>query len=164
MKTVLPLFILIVAICSCDKETDSIKPEDKERAAALQTYLNSNDFKLSKYYSETPIDYIDTDQVVKSETDLWQYVSVWLKDDRYAFVSNNEARITQNASKIGTDTSAILIRPYSVKADEQGVAFDFVGHEYQFLKYRLITFSDTLLKVSATWNGKTVISEYTTAP
>jgi hypothetical protein len=159
------VIMLVVVVFSCKKnESDGIKPEDKEKAAALTTFLQSDQFRLKKYYSETPIDYIDTDQVVKAETDLWPYVSSWLHDDNYVFGSNGNVTIEQNAMKISTDASATLTRPYQVKADQTGVSFDFVGHEYQPLQYRLITFNDTMLKVSASWNGKTVISEYNTLP
>lgn len=163
-----PLIVIVLAavVFSCNKsETDDgIKPEDKEKAAALQTFLQSDKFRLKKYYSETPIDYIDTDQVVKSETDLWQYVSAWLHDDSYVFGTGGSVVVEQNTVKIPSDPSPTLNRSYAVRADKDGVAFDFVGHEYQELKYRLITFNDSVLKVSATWNGKTVISEYNTLP
>lgn len=159
------VIILIVVAFSCKKnESDGIKPEDKEKAAQLQTLLQSEKFQLKKYYSETPIDYIDTDDVVDADTDLWKFVSAWLHDDAYVFGSNGSVVIEQNAIKIPTNSAATITKSYSVNADKNGVGFDFVGHEYQDLKYRLITFNDTLLKVSASWNGKTVISEYHALP
>lgn len=159
---IIALFLFTVYACSKSETSDGIKPEDKTKAAAMITFLEKNPFQLKKYYSETPIDYIDTDQVVKAETDLWQYVSRWLPDDQYVFNTNGTVAIMQNAILFPTDSSPTLSRQYSVKADKKGVAFDFVGHEYQDLKYRLIMFNDTLLKVSASWNGKTVISEFNT--
>lgn len=141
-------------------DVDPIPQENKDQAAALSTFLEANDFRLTRYYSDNPIDYIDTDQVVKEETDLWDYVSVWLKDDRYKFQSDNQVSIQQNENKIPSDNSLILMRPYEVKPDENGVSFKFMGHEYQPLDYRLITFSDSLVVVSALWNGKEVKSEY----
>jgi hypothetical protein len=165
MKALFRLSVIMLFIYSCNKddnkqEPDPINPQDKERAQQLTTFLKQNEFQLSAYYSETPIDYIDTDQVVKAETDLWQYVSLWVKDDRFIFQDNGEVLIEQNEDRIQTDTSATLTRQYGVEADKDGVGFKFVGHEYQPLNYRLITFSDTLLKVKATWNNKEVISEY----
>jgi hypothetical protein len=165
MKRALGIILLVAVFISCSKddgnESDGIKPEDKERAASLTTNLQAGKFRLSDYYSESPIDYIDTDQVVKAETDLWQYVSSWLHDDAYVFGSDGTLTIEQNAVKKPGDPSATITKQYSVEADREGVGFNFVGHEYQDLKYRLISFDDSLLKVSATWNGKTVISEYT---
>ena len=166
MKRALGIILLITVVISCKKndgeESDGINPADKERAAALTTELQANKYRLTAYYSETDIDYIDTDQVVKAEKDLWQYVSTWLHDDAYAFGADGTLTIEQNAVKIPTDASPTITKSYGVVADNSGVNFDFVGHEYQALKYKLISFNDTIVKVSATWNGKTVISEYKT--
>lgn len=162
-----PLIVIcfVVFVISCKKsDSDGIKPEDKEKAAKLETLLQSGKFRLTAYYSDNFIDYIDTDQVVKQEKDLWQYVSAWLHDDRYVFDGKGNVTVEQNTIKIPTDNSATLNRQYAVRADKDGVAFDFIGHEYQVLKYRMVTFNDTLLTVSATWNGKTVKSEYKKGP
>lgn len=161
MKRALGIMLLVVVVISCNKnESDGIKPEDKEKAAALSAQLQSSKFRLTRYYSETPIDYIDTDQVVKSESDLWQYVSTWLHDDAYIFGADGSLTIEQGAMKIPGDASVSIMKDYAVAADKTGVGFDFIGHQYQDLKYRLISFDDTTVKVSASWNGKTVISEY----
>ena len=164
-----PLMIIVaMLIFACNKDdepvNDPVSPEDKAKAAELATFLKSDKFRLTKYYSDSPIDYIDTDQVVMEETDLWKYVSNWLKDDSYTFDASGNITIEQNANRIESDTSAILMRQYAVEADADGVAFDFIGHEYQDLAYRLISFTDTNLIVSASWNGKKVISEYKTVP
>ena len=64
-----PLLVILIVFtvfsCKKDEAGDGIKPEDKQKAAALTAFLQSDQFRLKKYYSETPIDYIDTDQVVK---------------------------------------------------------------------------------------------------
>ena len=163
-----PLMIAIaVLIFACNKKSetpDPVSSEDKAKAAALAEFLKSDEFRLTKYYSDTPIDYIDTDQVVMAETDLWKYVSIWLKDDTYSFDGSGNVTVNQNVNRIDTDTAAVLTRSYSVQADAEGVGFKFIGHEYQALNYRLISFTDTNLVVSATWNGKKVISEYKTVP
>ncbi len=164
MKRALGIIVLLVAVFSCNKDddnnSDGVRPEDKERAASFTNALQTGDFRLSDYYSESPIDYIDTDQVVKAETDLWKYVSSWLHDDSYTFGSDGTLTIKQNAVKIPSNSAETITKTYAVKADKDGVGFDFVGHEYQDLKYRLLSFTDSVVKVSATWNGKTVISEY----
>jgi hypothetical protein len=171
MKAVFSFALIVTMLASCSKDDssnnnnipggdDSISQENKDKAVALQSYLEGNKFQLSKYYSDTPIDYIDTDNVVKAEQDLWPYVSEWLKDDHYQFGNDGQVTIEQNANKVPGDDTDVLHRPYSVVADQEGVAFKFMGHEYQPLDYRLIEFSDTLLRVSATWNGKTVKSDY----
>lgn len=164
-----PLIIAVaISIFACKKKsetvTDPIRQEDKVKAAALAEFLKNDKLRLTKYYSNEYIDYIDTDQVVKQEKDLWGYVSNWLKDDTYSFDGSGNVTIEQNTDRMETDTSAIIMRQYSVAADAEGVGFKFIGHEYQALNYRLISFSDTNLVVSASWNGKKVISEYNTVP
>lgn len=172
MKMLFGTLVMIAVLCGCKKDSgssnsnvdtpqdDGISQENKDKAAALQVWLEANKFQLSKYYSDEAIDYIDTDDVVKAETNLWPYVSGWLKDDVYSFSSDDQVTIEQNSSKIPSDSNAIITKPYSVKADTAGVAFDFMGNEYQPLDYRVVEFSDSILKVSAIWNGKPVNSEY----
>jgi len=163
------LIALAFIVIACNKENnpalvDPIDPADKAKAAALSDFLENDKLRLTKYYSETPIDYIDTDQVETLETELWQYVSFWLKDDAYTFDISGNVTVEQNANRISADTTPVLARHYEVFADAEGVGFDFIGHEYQDLPYRLISFSDTNLVVSAQWNGKKVISEYHIVP
>lgn len=138
--------------------------ENEIKAQALDSFLEANSFRLTRYFSDTPIDYIDTDQVVNADEDLWQYVSFWLKDDRYKFQSDNQVLIEQNADKFVADSSATFLRPYKVEADDNGVIFHFIGHEYQPLDYHLISFTDSVLLVSAMWNGNEVKSEYKVVP
>jgi hypothetical protein len=164
-----PVIIAVAMfICACNKKddpvTDPVSPENKAKAAALSDFLKNDKLRLTKYYSDEFIDYIDTDQVVMQEKDLWGYVSNWLKDDTYSFDASGNVTIEQNANRTETDTTAILMRNYSVAPDVEGVKFKFIGHEYQPLDYRLIAFTDTNLIVSASWNGKKVISEYKTVP
>lgn len=161
MSRTLFAIALLFFVFSCKKSNgDEIDPKDKERAAEMQAFLKDNSFRLTKYYSLSPIDYIDTDQVVKSETELWSYVSAWLHDDEYIFNTDGTVTVQQNAEKIEWSDSETITKDYKVEADKDGVAFKFIGHEYQALDYRLISFNDTMVKVSAKWNGKDVISEY----
>lgn len=139
--------------------TDSTDP-NALKAASLDSFLQSNSFQLARYYSDTAIDYDQTDSVVKSETDLWPYVSTWLKDDVYTFGTNGNVTINQNDAKIPSDSSATLTRPYSVTTDNDGVKITFLTNDYMSLDYHLIEFSDTLLTVSAFWSGHTVKSDY----
>jgi len=129
-------------------------------AASLDSFLQSNSLQLVRYYSDSAIDYDETDTIVKSETDLWAYVSPWLKDDTYLFGTDGNVTINQNDVKIPSDSSATLSRPYTVVSDDDGVKFTFLTNEYEPLDYRLIQFSDTALTVEAVWNGKTVKSDY----
>jgi len=139
--------------------TDNTDPNELQ-AASLDSFLQVNALQLVRYYSDSAIDYDETDTIVKSETDLWAYVSPWLKDDTYVFGSDGNVTINQNGDKIPSDSSATLTRPYTVVADDDGVKFTFLTNEYESLDYRLIEFSDTALTVEALWNGKLVKSDY----
>jgi hypothetical protein len=139
--------------------TDTTDPNEL-KAASLDSFLQSNSFQLTRYYSDTAIDYDETDTIVKSETDLWAYVSPWLKDDVYTFGTDGNVTINQNDNKIPSDSTPTLTRPYAVVAEDDGVKFTFLTNEYETLDYHLVEFSDTLLKVTAVWNGKTVKSDY----
>ena len=166
MKYPLILAVAII-VFACNKKSEPIDPissQDRAKAAALTEFLQQDKFRLAAYYSETPIDYIDTDQVVTLETQLWKYVSFWLKDDEYTFDASGEVFVDQKDNRIENDSTPVLTRDYSVQADVEGVRFKFLGNEYQDLNYRLVSFSDTHIVVSANWNGNKVISEYRTVP
>lgn len=172
MRGILMAWVICILIMACKKDSEPApnnpggndttqNPSPNElQAAALDSFLKSNNFQLAAYYSDSAIDYDETDTVVKSETDLWSYVSPWVKDDVYTFGTDGQVTITQNDKKIASDSSATLTRPYTIIADDNGVKFTFLTNEYESLDYRLVEFSDTLLKVSAIWNGKAVKSDY----
>lgn len=158
--------ILTVAVCislsfACKKEKDDgIKEEDKQKAIAVSALVQKHEYRLTAYYSKTPIDYDITDDVVKAETDLWKYVSPWLLDDAYVFKADNNVDIKQNAVKIDTDNSDVIHVRWSVAADKKGVRFNFVGHQYQYLVYYLVSFDDSKVVMWADWNGNQVYSEF----
>ena len=165
MKTYTYSIAFISAILftsSCQKTVnDKASPEDIARANEFKTAVSEKKFQLKEYYSDVPIDYIDSDNVVKAETQLWQYVSGWLKDDKNLFVNNSEVRVEQNAVKMpGLDT-AVLIRRFFIGADQHGPYMDFLNHEYHPLKYRLKDFTDSSFIIYALWNNKsTVFSKF----
>ena len=174
MRVFLMLCVIGFLFMACSKDSDPAPNDPNDggndttqntdpnelQAAALDSFLQSNSFQLTRYYSDSAIDYNENDSTVKAETDLWTYVSPWLKDDTYVFGTDGNVTINQNENKIASDTSATLTRPYTVVADDDGVKFTFLTNEYEALDYRLITLSDTLITVSAIWNGKTVKSDY----
>ena len=130
------------------------------QADKLDSLLQSNSIQLVRYYSDSAIDYDETDTVVKAETDLWAYVSPWLKDDTYSFGTDGNVTINQGDVKIPSDSSATISRPYVVTADDDGVKFSFLTNDYMALDYRLVSMTDDMITVSAIWNGHTVKSDY----
>jgi hypothetical protein len=139
--------MLIVSLFSCKKETitpsdpNAATHEDSVRADKFSERIQMDAWKLVDYYSLSPIDYIDTNDVVEQETQLWKYTSGWLKDDRYQFL-NDVVYITQNDIKIETTDSATLERKYKIGADKNGVYFEYLTFQYEPLKYKLLELTD----------------------
>src|SRR5689334_22968666 len=97
------------ALISCKKE-DGASAEDKAKADQFKSFVESKRFQIKEYYSDQPIDYVEDDDTVKSETDLWPYVSNWIKDDYNVIdIDAGTVTITQNAHKIaGNDAETIV--------------------------------------------------------
>lgn len=90
MKQWLPLLLVFVIFIACKKEkaalveeVDPISEGIRAQAAEFTALIQKHEYHLTKYYSLEGIDYDTTDTEVKSETELWPYVSEWLPDDAY---------------------------------------------------------------------------------
>lgn len=158
MKIATHLVIALVAISSfssCKKEKgDEINPEYLQKAEEFKTFVQAKQFQIADYYSDKPIDYVEDDTETRSETDLWRYVSPWLKDDYNVFDnSSNKVSITQNAVKMPGETSEVLVKDFNIGADKDGPYFNFLSHEYQPLKYRLVEFSGDQFIVYVNWHS-----------
>ena len=164
MKKILLIIAISAILSDCKKEKGKpvASPEDIARAKSFDSTIQGKNYQIAKYYSNTPIDYIDTDAAIKSETDLFQYVSLWIKDDLNSFNSSTgKVTIQQGADKFPGDNSATIIADYKIGADANGVYFDFLNYQYQPLPYRLITLTDSSFIVSAELRkGINVITEF----
>ena len=165
MKMVSYLSICLVALglfSSCKKENGA-SAEDVAKANAFKEFILAKKFRVTDYYSDKPIDYVETDTAVKSETELFQYVSSWIKDDENVFnVSSGKVAITQGAIKIDGNTEAVFTKDFSIGADKDGVYFNFLNYQYNPLKYRLVEFSGDHFLVYVNWHsGGKVFSKFT---
>ena len=152
-KLSLIVFILIALLTACKKE-DEASPEDKQKAEDFKSYVVGKQFQLESYTSDKPIDYVEDDTEVKSETDLWPYVSLWIKDDFNVFdPASGKVTITQNAHEIETISDDVFTRDISIGADKNGVHFDFLNYQYNPLKYRLVEFTADHFTVYVDWTG-----------
>lgn len=148
------VLLSVATMSSCKDKDDEINPEYVKRAEEFKAFIQAKPFQIAEYYSDKPIDYIEDDDQVREETDLWQYVSPWLKDDFNVFDnSTNKVTIAQNAVKIGTDNSEVLVRDFAIAADKDGPYFDFLTHEYNPLRYRLVEFTGNHFIVYADWHS-----------
>ena len=145
--------LFITLFGSCKKEAGA-SPEDIAKAAAFKAYIGGKEFQISSYYSDKPIDYVTTDAEVKAETNLWPYVSLWIKDDLNLFdVNSGKVTIQQGSDKISGNDAATLTLDFSIGADKSGPYFNFLNYQYKPLKYRLVEFTDTYFLVYVDWTG-----------
>lgn len=117
-------------------------------------------YQLTAFYSDIPIDLIENDEEVRSETDLWAYVNPYLKDDLNEFTNNgNELLIHQGEIKIPGNDSAVLHKTYFIGTDEDGAYMRFLGPEYEVLRYRLLEMTDEHIIIYLKWkHGSTIYS------
>ncbi|MEP7257084.1 MAG: hypothetical protein ABI687_01825 [Flavitalea sp.] len=157
LSTWLVAALFILSISACSKKDEGASPEDIAKANEFKAFIETKSFQISAndgYYSDKPIDYITDDAEVQSETDLWKYVSLWIKDDVNVFnFTTGQVSITQNAHQIEGNTNATIVKPFSVVADKTGVVFNFMNYQYNPLKYHLVEFTNSYFLVYADWTG-----------
>ena len=161
--TYLAVALLAIGVFSSCKKGDDVSAEDKQQAEAFKAYVSAKQFRLTNYWSDKAIDYVEDDTEVKSETDLWPYVSLWIKDDLNVFdINTNKVTITQNANKIEGIADESFTRDFSIGADKDGPYFNFVNYQYNPLKYRLVEFGGDSFTVYVDWHsGAKVFSKFT---
>lgn len=164
--TYLTVALLATGILSSCKKGDDASPEDKQKAEEFKSFVAAKQFTLVDYYADKAIDYVEDDAEVKQETDLWPYVSNWIKDDHNVFdVSSGKVTITQNANKFSTISEDVFTRDFSIGADKSGPYLDFVNYQYNPLKYRLVNFTAEGFTVYVDWHsGAKVFSEFKVIP
>ncbi|MEO8583903.1 MAG: hypothetical protein ABI415_08915 [Flavitalea sp.] len=169
------LAILLLASCSKELSLEQQQPPEIKPVDTLQipvdtipagpdttTYFITGKYQLKNFYSDIPIDYIDNDSVVKHETELWGYVSEYLKDDVNDFIENTTSvEIHQNAIKMEGMNDAVLHMKYVIGKDDKGAYFKFLDNEYKPLKYRLSVIGKNYFIIYLPWkNGSTIYSRF----
>ncbi len=158
--------IILLSLVSCSKEysLESGKPIDINaiKVDQFNSLIVEKKVQLKAFYSDTPIDYNETDNVVKEETDLWPYVSSWLKDDFTSFGSNGSSvTVEQNTVKMPGLNDDILHRSYTITKEDDGVYITFLDYQYQPLKYELYKVGVDYFILSIKWNnGATLFSRF----
>ncbi len=144
---------LVITSCQKSLSDEGSEETNKAKAAQFQSAIHGSNYKLTAFYSDKPIDYVTTDAVVKSETDLWDYVRPHLKDDVTSFTGDASVVIMQNAVKIPGDDSPQLSRSYSTGFDKSFVFFNFVDDAYKPQQYKLSEFDGSKFIVYIDWPG-----------
>ena len=160
MKTVSFLsgtLMAIILFTSC-KKGDDISSENKQKADEFKASVAAKKYQVKEYYADKPIDYDEQDEEVKAETDLFNYVSPWIKDDWNVFdVASGQVSISQNEHKFAGNDDEVIMKNFAIDADKDGVYFDFLNYQYQTLKYRLVEFTNEYFVVYADWHSGTKV-------
>ncbi|MEP7257782.1 MAG: hypothetical protein ABI687_05330 [Flavitalea sp.] len=158
--------LVLIFLSGCKKELSLEQAESHvEEAHDFKDFLIDKDFRLKAFYTDTAIDYVEDDAEVKSETNLWGYVSGYLKDDTNTFHSNLTVDIAQNAIVMPGLTDAVLNRSFSVGSDGAGVYMQFLDYEYNPLTYRLKEMTADHFIVYVPWkNGIFLYSRFDLLP
>jgi len=131
-----------------------------------QTEKTLRKFQLKAFYSDIPIDFIENDDIIKSESDLWAYVNDYVKDDVNLFTDNNtDVQVYQNDKKLPGLDDAILYRTYFIGSDSEGSYMRYLAPDYTPLRYRLNEMTDDYFILSVKWkHGATVYSRFERIP
>lgn len=152
--TYLTAALIVTSLFSSCKKEAGASPEDIKRAEEFKAFIVSKKFQIQAYYADKPIDYVEDDTLVKSETELFNYVSIWIKDDWNVFdLSTNKVTITQNTHKYEGISADVFTKDIAVGADKKGVYFDFLNYQYGPLKYRVVEFSADNFLVYVDWHS-----------
>ena len=104
--------LLLFSINSCTKDTGD--ETQKKRAEEFRNRVKNKRYRLVDFYSDLPIDYIENDSVVKSETDLRGYIKPYLPDDENLFDSTGLLLINQGANRIPGNDSDLTTVSFSM--------------------------------------------------
>lgn len=164
--TYLAVALLTTGVLSSCKKGEEASAEDKQKAEEFKSFVATKQFTLVDYHSDIAIDYVEDDAEVKQETNLWPYVSFWIKDDLNLFdLSSGKVTITQGANKFASISEETFTRDFSIGADKDGPYLNFVNYQYNPLKYRLVDFNAEGFTVYVDWHsGAKVFSEFAVIP
>lgn len=151
-------FIILVLSAGCSKDEKVVVPVEPDinevKAKEFEALITGKGFRPTAFYSDKPIDYIEEDSVIRSETELTKYIKTYLTDDKNVYVAPSSIRIEQNELKIPGNDSANLIRNFKITHNSAGVYLDFVDYNYLPLRYRLQEFTNNYFIVYVNWQDK----------
>jgi len=153
LKNYLSALGVVCLFASCSKELSlELAQPLLTKEEEFKKLVTSTAFQLRACYSDIPVDYIEDDSVITKETNLWRYVSPYLKDDVNTFRTDNaNVSIAQHTLKIPGNASEILDRQYHIGTDESGVYMDFLDFDYLPLKYRLHELGPDYFVLAVEW-------------
>lgn len=160
MKCSLILLITTLFFAGCGKELslENSKPAD----LVVSVEEISRKYQLKAFYSDIPIDFIENDEEIRSETDLWVYVKDYIKDDINEFYNDSTlVQIYQNDIKIPGNSAAVLQKYYFIGTDSDGWYMKFLSPEYETLRYRLQEINEDYFIIYLSWkHGSKIYSRF----
>jgi hypothetical protein len=159
--------LILFSLTSCEKELSlELATITPVKEVELQDFILDKKFRLVDFYSGIPIDYVQNDDTVKQETNLWPYASEYLKDDDNIFDPNGtDVTINQNISTIPGNDAPVLHRKYSIIKDNNGVHLTFLDYQYNPLMYDLYKIGADYFILSVEWKpGVTLYSKFEVIP
>lgn len=155
------LVVSIVIFNGCTKVVDT-EALNKKAAEEFIEEIKLSQYRLVDFYSDLPIDYIQNDNIVKSETDLKAYIKPYLLDDINEFDEAGNLSIIQGAVKIPGDNSPIINRSFGVNWDKKYTYINFVDYYYVPYQYKLQEFNTSGFIIYLNWpTGAKVYSRFT---
>ncbi|HTE33530.1 MAG TPA: hypothetical protein VK666_24280 [Chryseolinea sp.] len=141
--------IFVAALPSCKKDSDTppaeqIDPAITARAEEMKAFIIDKKFQIRDFYSDKPIDYNEEDADTAKKTQLFEFTSPWIKDDKNTFdPTNGKVNIEQGPNKIAGNSDDVIVKDYSIVAEKDDVYFNFLDDDYLPLKYHLVSFTDS---------------------
>jgi len=157
MKYSIFFLTVTVLLAGCSKELSLENGNPVEPPKEI-----SRKYQLKAFYSDIPLDFIETDDVIKSETDLWSYVKEYIKDDiNELFNDSTLLLVYQNEIKIPGNDAPVLQKYYGIDTDGDGKFINYIGPKYETLQYRLQEFNDDYFIIYIKWkHGSTLYSRF----
>jgi hypothetical protein len=158
MKYSLTLLIIVLAFTACQKELSF----ENTGTPVEPTKEISRKYQLKDFYSDIPVDFDEQDDTVKSETGLWAYVKEYIKDDIDEFFTDSTlVRVFQNDIKMPGNEEAVFDKFFLIGTDSEGQYMNFIGPDYEPLKYRLQVMTDDYFIIYVKWrHGATIYSRF----
>jgi hypothetical protein len=159
MKYLLFVALSLILFTGCQKE---LSFENGQLVDPGPSKEISRNYRLTAFYSDIPIDFIEYDNEIRSETDLWAYVKEYIKDDiDEIFIDSALVIVHQNENKIQGNDTPLLERTYKVGTDADGMYMTFLGPEYEELHYRLLEMNEDYFIIYLNWkHGSKIFSRF----
>lgn len=153
------LALLCTIGCTKTNDTEAL---NKKAAEEFVAEVTLSKYRLVDFYSDQPIDYNESDNIVKSETDLRAYIKPYLLDDINEFDATGSLKVYQGAVKIPGNDSTVLTRTIGVNWDKDYTFINFVDYYYDYRQFKLQEFNSSGFIIYLNWHtGAKVYSKFT---